>query len=176
VRLGSAAVVGGAAGAALLLSLPARAFSTVAPYLVGIAVLLVLFGPRLTDALRHTGHQTGTRVSPALWLLIAGAAVYGGYFGPAMSMILMGVMGVFVQESLQRLNGLKNLLAALVNGVAASVFLFTGSMDFAAAGLLAVGATAGGLLGAKVAKRLPPAALRALIVVVGILALIKLIA
>jgi uncharacterized membrane protein YfcA len=84
-------------------------------------------------------------------------------------------MGLLLDDTLQRLNGLKNVLAALVNGVAAVLFIIVAHMDWAAVGLIAAGATLGGVIGARVGRRLPPTALRALIVVVGVVAIVQLI-
>lgn len=84
-------------------------------------------------------------------------------------------MGMMLQEELQRINGIKNALAMIVNGVAALFFLFTSTVNWAAAGLIAVGSLVGGLVGAKVGRKLPPQALRAVIVVVGLAAVVKLL-
>jgi uncharacterized membrane protein YfcA len=101
--------------------------------------------------------------------------VYGGYFGAAQGVLLMGLFGLFLAESIQRQNALKNVLAGLVNAVAAIVFMFTGHMNWLAAGLIAAGAILGGLIGARVGRRLPARALRAVIVVVGVIAILKIV-
>jgi uncharacterized membrane protein YfcA len=103
------------------------------------------------------------------------ASMYGGYFGAAQGVLYLSLMGLLLDEPLQRVNGLKNVLAAVVNGVAALFFVFVAHMDWAAVALIAVGATVGGLIGARVGRRLPPAALRALIVAVGIVAIVRLL-
>ncbi len=176
VRLGLASIVGGIAGAVLLLVLPAGAFKAIVPVLIIIALALVLFGPRLTSALEGSRHRPTARVTPLLWTLVLATGVYGGYFGAAQGVLLMGFLGLFLDESLQRQNALKNVLAGLVNGVAAMVFIVTAHMDWAAAGLIAGGSVLGGLLGARIGRRLPPTALRAVIVVVGVAAIVKLVA
>ena len=102
-------------------------------------------------------------------------AIYGGYFGAAQGVILLALTGIAIPEDLQRLNALKNVLAALVNGVAAVIFIFFASVAWLPAVLLAVGSAAGGQLGAKVGRRLSPAVLRGLIVVVGIAAIVQLL-
>ncbi len=91
-------------------------------------------------------------------------------------MLLLALMGMMLQEDLQRINGVKNALAMIVNGVAALFFLFTSTVNWTAAGLIAVGSLVGGMVGAKVGRRLPPQALRAVIVVVGLAAIVKLLA
>jgi len=89
--------------------------------------------------------------------------------------VLMGIFGILLAEPLQRQNGLKNLMAGLVNLVAAIVFSLTAEVDWAAAGLIALGAMVGGVLGARIGRRLPPSALRAVIVVIGVAAIVKLL-
>jgi uncharacterized protein len=174
--LGVAALIGGAVGAVLLLVLPAEAFKTIVPVLIVLALVLVVLGPRLSARLAASGHAASTDVTPSLWIATLLTGVYGGYFGAAQGVLLMGFMGLLLRESLQRQNALKNVLAGLVNLVAAAVFVATAHVDWAAAGLLAGGSILGGLLGARVGRRLPPAGLRALIVVVGVLAIVKLLA
>jgi uncharacterized membrane protein YfcA len=176
VRAGSATVLGAVLGAILLLKLPAQAFKEIVPALILLALVLVLFGGQLTSWLIAHGHTTSDRVTVPLWLVVFGTGVYGGYFGAAQGVLLMGVLGVFIAESLQRLNALKNVLAGLANLVAAIVFVATTHIDWVAAGLIAGGSIVGGVLGAHIGRRLPPTVLRAVIVVVGIAAVIKLLA
>lgn len=173
--LGSGSVLGALAGAVLLLELPAGAFKAIVPVLIILALLLVVFGARITAWLVRRGHHAGDRVSVPLWLTVFGTGVYGGYFGAAQSMLLMGLLGLFLAEPLQRQNGLKNVLAGLANLVAAVVFIATTHIDWAAAGLVAGGAMSGAVLGAHVGRRLSPAVLRAVIVVVGLAAVVKLL-
>jgi uncharacterized protein len=178
IQLGAASLIGGVIGAVLLLTLPASAFKAIVPVLIGVALALVVFGPRISTWLDNTRHATSTRVSPLLWLVTLGSGVYGGYFGAAQGVLLMGILGLLLAESLQRQNALKNVLAGLVNAVAAVVFVVaaTDRIDWTAAGLIAAGSILGGLLGASVGRRLPPGVLRALIVVVGVVAIVKLLA
>lgn len=179
VRLGAVALVGGATGAVLLVTLPSQAFHTIVPVLIAAALVLVVLQPRLSRAVQGRRQRQGTTV-PAHGgkLLAAGmflASAYGGYFGAAQGVLYLSLMGLLLDETLQRINGLKNVLAAMVNGIAAVLFVFVADMDWAAVGLVAVGATIGGLIGARVGRRLPPAALRGLIVVVGVVAIVQLI-
>ncbi len=108
---------------------------------------------------------------------VLGAGVYGGYFGAAQGIILMGILGALSGDSLQRLNGLKNVLATVVNAVAAVVFLVVApeQIDWLVVLLIAVGSTVGGVLGATVGRRLPSPVLRGAIVVVGLVAVTKLV-
>jgi uncharacterized membrane protein YfcA len=103
------------------------------------------------------------------------ASIYGGYFGAAQGVLYLSLMGLLLDETLQRVNGLKNVLAALVNGSAALFFVIVAHMDWAAVALIAAGSTLGGLIGARVGRRLPPTVLRGLIVAVGIVAIVQLI-
>jgi uncharacterized protein len=175
VVLGTASTIGAVAGAILLLTLPAGAFKAIVPVLIVLALVLVIFGPRITTWLQGTRHEPSERVRWPLWVLTLLTGVYGGYFGAAQGVLLMGFLGLFLTESLQRQNALKNVLAGLVNFVAAIVFVLTAHIDWLAAALIAGGSILGGILGARIGRRLPPAALRAVIVVVGIAAIVKLL-
>src|ERR1700712_263446 len=168
--LGAASALGGLAGAVLLLQLPSGAFDAIVPVLIVLALLLVVFGKRLTAWMQARGGGARATVGPALWLTSFGTGIYGGYFGAAQGVLLMGFLGLFLVESLQRQNALKNVLAGLVNLVAAIVFTATTHIDWVAAGLIAAGSILGGLLGAKIGRKLSPTVLRATIVVVGIAA------
>jgi uncharacterized protein len=175
-QLGSASLLGGVIGAVLLLSLPAGAFKAIVPVLIVLALLLVVLGPRISGWLADSPHTQQTHVTPLLWAVTLGAGVYGGYFGAAQGVLLMGFLGLLLAESLQRQNALKNVLAGLVNAVAAVVFVISGTeVDWAAAGLVAAGSIIGGLIGARVGRRLPPTVLRGVIVVVGVVAIVKLL-
>jgi uncharacterized protein len=113
---------------------------------------------------------------PVLWFLVFCAGVYGGYFGAAQGVLLIGMLGIAFSDGLQRINAVKNVLAGLVNGVAAMVFIALTHVDWTIAGLIAAGSILGGQLGARVGRRLPPWGLRLLIVCVGVAALVKLLA
>lgn len=171
-------VLGAIIGALLLLVLPPEAFATVVPVLIAIGIVLVVLGPRLSAwAKRH--HHDGGRVP--VWqvaALMAGvllAGVYGGYFGAAQGVILIGLLSALSTERLQALNGLKNVLGTIVNAVASLVFIIVEPdlVDWRIAGLVAVGAIIGGVLGARYGRRLAPNVLRAVIVVVGLVGLVK---
>jgi uncharacterized membrane protein YfcA len=101
--------------------------------------------------------------------------VYGGYFGAAQGVLLTAVLGIGLVDTLQRHNATKNVLSLIVNTVAALVFIAVADVDWAVAGVLAVGSVIGGQLGATVGRRLPPAVLRGVIVVVGVVALVALL-
>src|SRR6202035_4911817 len=113
---------------------------------------------------------------PVLWVLVFLAGIYGGYFGAAQGVLLIGMLGIALNDSLQRINAAKNVLAGLVNGVAAVVFILATHIDWGVAGLIAAGSIIGGQVGARVGRRLPPWGLRVVIVCVGVAALVKLLA
>ncbi|QNN55198.1 sulfite exporter TauE/SafE family protein [Nocardioides mesophilus] len=174
VRLGSASLIGGVAGAVLLLVLPAAAFDAVVPVLILLGCVLVVLQPRLSRRVAARAERRG-QTPPEhgaawVWGLVALTGVYGGYFGAAQGVLLMAVLGVGLQETMQRNNATKNVLALLVNGVAAVVFILVADVDWRVAGLIAVGSAIGGQIGATVGRRLPPMALRAFIVLVGLAA------
>jgi uncharacterized protein len=174
--LGAAGVIGGIVGAVLLLSLPSDVFDAVVPVLVALAVVLVIAQPRLSRALAARREHARPHGGPPLWGGVLGTGVYGGYFGAAQGVILLALLGIAIpDESLQRLNALKNVLAAFINGVAAIVFLFFASVAWLPALLLAVSSAAGGQLGAQIGRRLSPAVLRGVIVVVGLAAIVQLL-
>jgi uncharacterized protein len=174
VRLGSASLVGGIVGAVLLLVLPSSAFSAIVPALIVVGLLLVVLQPRISawvDA-RHGGAR-GEFGPWWVWPAVFLTGVYGGYFGAAQGVILMGVLGIGIADALQRLNGLKNVLAGVVNGVAGLIFVLVADVDWVVVALIAVGSVIGGQLGATVGRRLSPSVLRIVIVVVGVAALIS---
>ena len=167
VKLGSASLTGGVTGAVLLLALPASAFKAAVPALVLLATVLMAVQPRVSRWLATRGDRHIHGGLP----LLAGVfltGVYGGYFGAAQGVILMALLAIFIDDELQRLNGTKNALALIVNGVAAVVFLLVTHVDWAVVVLIAAGSTIGGQLGGHYGRRLPAEILRACIVVVGL--------
>ena len=175
LRLVSASVIGAFTGGVLLLTLPAGAFEAVVPVLILLGVVLVIFQPRLSLWVARRAERRGTTLDHHgawwVWPAVLLAGVYGGYFGAAQGVLLMGILGIGVAETLQRSNAVKNVLAAFNNGVAGVLFALVADVDWAVAGVIGVGAVCGGLLGARVGRRLPPLVLRIVIVVVGVVAL-----
>ncbi|MEV4973105.1 sulfite exporter TauE/SafE family protein [Streptomyces scopuliridis] len=179
LRLSAAALIGGLAGAGLLLTLPTTAFETIVPVLVTIALVLVILQPRLARSVQarraRKGTSAGPNGGPLLFTGLLLASVYGGYFTAAQGIIYLSLMGMLLDDTLQRLNAVKNILAAVVNTVAALFFLFVAEFDWTAVVLIAIGSAIGGQLGAKVGRKLPPAALRGLVVAVGVVAIVQLL-
>lgn len=170
-RLVPATVLGGIAGAVLLLTLPPGAFARIVPALIGLALVLVIIQPWLARRLAARGRDRPEHGGPLLWIGILLTGVYGGYFGAAQGVLLMAVMGIGIAETLQRLNAVKNVLAAIVNAVAGLIFAVVADVDWLVVLLIGVGSVIGGQLGATVGRRLPSAALRVVIVLVGLVAL-----
>jgi uncharacterized membrane protein YfcA len=168
VRLGIASGAGGLTGAVLLLAFPG-AFAAIVPVLIAVALVLVAAGPRLSRALASHRHAESHRSWP-LALLFYATAIYGGYFGAGMGIIMIALLTIFVADDIQRLNGLKNVLAALINGVAGLLFILVAPVHWDIALLIAGGSIVGGQVGARVGRRLPPSALRLAIICVGLLA------
>jgi uncharacterized membrane protein YfcA len=179
LRLGACVLPGGLAGAGLLLALPSTAFDLIVPVLVGLALLLVAFQPLINARVRRRRGRTGRAVrrdgGPALGAGLALASVYGGYFSAAQGTVYLSLMGVFLDESLQRLNAVKTVLVGGVNAVAAVFFLFAAEFDWTAVVLVAAGSAVGGRLGAGLGRRLRPAVLRGVVVGWGIVALVLLL-
>lgn len=160
-----AAVVGGLAGGMLLLAVPG-AFRDVVPILILVAVGLVLLQPRVARRRRARG-VIAQHPGPLLQSGMLVCAVYGGYFGAAMSVIVLALLGLTLDDALQRLNGLKNVFTATVNGVAAVYFAIATDVAWVAVVLLWVSSAVGGLVGAHVGRRVPANVLRLLIAAVG---------
>lgn len=175
-RLIPLSAVGAVTGAVLLLTLPAEAFVAIVPVLIGISLVFVIVQPWVQKRLaqrreQQQGPAQEHRVLTALGTYVAG--IYGGYFGAAQGVLLVGMLGMLLPESLQRINALKIVLTGVVNAIAAIAFvaLAFDQIDWRVVGLIAVGSTIGGFLGAAVGRRLPQVVLRIVIIVVGLLAI-----
>lgn len=177
-RLVPASVLGAGVGAGLLLTLPSSVFDSVVIVLITIALVLVMVQPVLAVRLAAArgGHPDGHREATfGVQVLVALTGVYGGYFGAAQGIVLISILGIMIDDHLQRLNACKNVLAGSVNAVAAVIFVVATDVDWAVVGCIAVGSTIGGQVGARYGRRLDPRALRVLIVVVGVIALVRLL-
>ena len=177
--LAVASVTGGVLGAIALLTLPASAFKAIVPAFIGLALVLVVAQPWVDRALAHRRADAGRERSEyggrgALAGTLA-AGIYGGYFGAAQGIMLLAVLGLTLDESLSRVNAVKVVLAGLVNLVSGLLFALVAHVAWDVAAVIAAGSTVGGVLGARIGRRLDPRALRLLVVVVGVSAIVRLV-
>jgi uncharacterized membrane protein YfcA len=177
VRFAAASFLGAICGTILLLSLPGNAFTKIVPVLVGLAVVLVIVQPRVSKwvAKRRESEAEAQTGGPLLLFFVFLIGIYGGYFTAAQGVMLMAVMGMLLSEPMQRLNGVKNVLSAVVNVVAGTIYAFVAPISWPVVLWLAIGSVLGGQLGAKIGRRLSPVLLRAVIVVVGLAAVVQLV-
>lgn len=172
VRLAALSIVGGFGGAILLLELPAAAFKKIVPVLIAAALVLIILQPRLQRriAKRETVHRRHI-ITRDGGIFLTG--IYGGYFGAAQGILLMSILGAVFDETIQKLNSIKMMLAFSANSAAAIVFMFRGGVAWGAAGALAVGSIVGGQIGPHIGRRLPNSVYRGFIVFVGLAAIAK---
>ncbi|MFY9800227.1 MAG: sulfite exporter TauE/SafE family protein [Methanoregula sp.] len=173
-----AGIIGGIAGSVLLIVASEQVFHILIPFLILLAALLLAVQDRVRDWVRKRSHRTGSRgVGSKIVLPVGLAAVYGGYFGAGMSVIVLAVLGLFFDDTLTRLNALKQCISLSINVAAAAFFLFSGIVLWPLALVMATGALAGGIVGGEVAGRINPDLLRWTVVVissaVGILLLVR---
>jgi len=164
-----ASIMGGVFGGFLLLHTRNHVFRLLVPYLILFAVVLLAAQDRIRAWLvRRTGQSSGSPSQERWGLLpVTGAAVYGGYFGAGLSVIVLAVLGIAVDDSLTRLNALKQFIAFSVNISAAVFFLFSGQVVWSAALVMAGGSLVGGVLGGRLAGRVSPLMLRRIVVGIG---------
>ncbi len=187
--LAPASLLGGIVGSSLLLHLPESVFGYVSPMLIVVAILCVAFQPRLAAAVQERRRRLAVsgetpsdeaepsaarpRVTPLTVLLVFLVGVYGGYFVAAQGVLLMGVLGIFLAVGIQPENALKNFLVLLVNLVAAASYILLAfdRINWTVVLVIAVSSFIGGTFGGRIAKRLSPAVLRAVIILLGLVAL-----
>jgi uncharacterized membrane protein YfcA len=178
--LGAASLLGGIAGALLLLWLPSAAFDAIVPALIGLGCVLVILQPFIAKKLAYRRARLGTEAgqipgSILLWLAVAFTGVYGGYFGAAQGVLLIAILGIGLVGSLPYINAIKNVLATIVNSIAAVVFVIVSEVNWPAAIAIAVGSVLGAQVGGKVGRKIPPTIYRVIIVVVGVAAIVSLL-
>src|SRR5215207_6798439 len=183
LRLAPASVLGALTGAVLLLTLPADSFNTIVPVLISIGLLMVIIGPAMQrraaqrnlelDRAESRSHESQIALIAGIYVL----GIYGGYFGAAQGILLVGLMGILLPSGIQHINAVKNVLSTIVNAVAAVVFMVVAwdRIDWKVVALIGSGSLLGGYLGARIGRRLSPLALRAMILVIGSLALAKIL-
>jgi uncharacterized membrane protein YfcA len=174
-RLTSATAAGAVTGAVLLLTLPASAFKTIVPVFIAFSLVLIVAQPRLAALLRRRRGRVHEHLGVLTLLAVYATGVYGGYFGAAQGIMLLAILGLALDDTLQRINGTKNVLAGLANLVSGVIFAVAAPVAWAPVALIAAGSVGGGALGARYGRRLRPGPLRALIVVVGITAIVRLL-
>jgi uncharacterized membrane protein YfcA len=164
-------VLGGIAGGVLLLYTSESLFRKLIPWLILTAVVLLAFQDRMRNWVIARMSDAGHHHLNEAWamVLIFPAAVYGGYFGAGLGVMMLAVLGLVLEDSLTRLNALKQSLSFSINIAAAIFFLFSGQVVWSAAIVMAVGALAGGLLGGRMAGRIKPVTLRWIVITIGLL-------
>jgi uncharacterized membrane protein YfcA len=169
---GMAALVGVGAvlGAVLVLALPSTVFESIVPWLIVAACVLVVVQPYLVRRLKARGVDPTALPRRALVPVLFAVGIYAGYFGAAQGIILIAALGALYDADLQNTNAAKNVLQGVSNTAAAIAFVVAGSVDWPAAIAIGAGAALGGAIGAPFARRLPDPVLRAIIVVVGLVA------
>jgi len=167
------AFLGALGGALLLLVTPSGAFTRVVPYLVLLASALFAAQPVLAKALQRHQHEHPERTKAA-WVGTLLGAVYGGYFGAGLGVVLLALLGIALPDKLVRTNGLRSVLSLVVNTGALLVFLVHGQVAWADAGVLAGCSLVGGYGGARLARRLPTVVFRIVVIALGLATAIKL--
>lgn len=184
VRLAPASITGAVVGGVMLLVLPDESFQAIVPVLIGIGLLMVVIGPavqrRTAAGQRDRPSHSGPHGMLRRTLLTAGIfllGIYGGYFGAAQGILLVGLMGMLMTDGIQRLTAIKNVLATFVNATAAILFIVVAGdrIDWTVVALISGGAFVGGYLGARYGRRFSPRVLRGLIVVIGVVSLVKIL-
>ncbi|GAB3499854.1 sulfite exporter TauE/SafE family protein [Nocardiopsis coralliicola] len=174
LRFGVMSILGAITGGVLLINLPPGVFERVVPVLIGFAIVLIIAQPRIT-AWARSRRAARPDGGPLLPVGVYSAGVYGGYFAAAQGIVLISMLGTSLDESMQRINALKNVLAFVVNATAAVFYMVFADPAWAVVGLIALGSVVGGYVGASAGRKLGPGVLRAIVVLVGIVAVVQLV-
>ncbi len=163
-------ILGGIAGGLLLLQTEERLFKEVVPFLILLAAGLLAINDPVRRWIMRRNQLHSMMIPQKIWaiLFLAPAAVYGGYFGAGVSVIVLAVLGLFLEDSITRLNALKQVISFTINVAAAIFFLFSGQVAWLVALVMAAGALTGGVIGGKLAGKINPALLRWIVVVIGV--------
>jgi uncharacterized membrane protein YfcA len=167
VALAVPSLVGGVAGAWLLLALPEKAFEAAVPWLILFACVVLAFQGQLKLLVSRAPRANHPA---ALWVAQLLISIYGGYFGAGIGILMLAAMGILLPSSMQHANALKVLFSVLINSIAAAIFVVAGAVRWPEAILMAAASIAGGFLGARIAQRLPPAGMRGFAIAVGLYA------
>ena len=168
LRLGAASIAGSLLGAGLLLWISPRTFDHLVPWLLLLATLLFAFSGRITQALQ----QRPDRPPPSLASFTLGqfvVAIYGGFFGGGMGIMMLAMMSLYSRDSLHRMNALKTALTTLINGTAVLAFVLSGQIALQQGLLVGLGGLLGGYSGARLARRVSAARLKQVVVIFGLL-------
>jgi uncharacterized membrane protein YfcA len=161
------AVIGALAGSGLLLVTPARAFELIVPFLVLTATALLAFQPWIQRRIGHPHERSPRSRDVTMQALTGVGAIYGGYFGGALGVILVAVLALVLDERLQRISALKNVLSAAVGVTTVVVFALLGPVSWLSVAVLAPATVTGGYTGAQLVRRMPARILRGVIVTFG---------
>jgi uncharacterized membrane protein YfcA len=164
-------VIGGILGGLLLINTSEKLFAELIPYLILLASVLLGLQTRLRAWVVARAQRAGHATLPEFWVVfpVFLASIYGGYFGAGLSVIVLAVLALVIDDTLTRLNGLKQAISFSVNMAAATFFLFSGRVVWSAALVMAVGALIGGMLGGRLASRIKPETLRRVVVTIGVI-------
>ncbi len=167
-------LLGGLTGAILLLNTPESVFRYIVPYLILLACALLLLNEPIGRWMSKRADSYPKKHAAALWLSQFAIAIYGGYFGAGIGILMLAAMAIFLPEDLQAANGMKNFFAMLINGIASAYFIVKGMAILNIALLMALAAIVGGFVGAKTAQRLSPRILRGAVVAFGVIVAVHL--
>ena len=164
-----AGIVGGIIGGILLLGTGEKLFRDLVPFLIFLASTLLAVQDPVKKWLNRRAGQAGHKSLPELWVIlpVVAAAIYGGYFGAGLSVIVLAVLGLVLDDNITRLNALKQSVAFATNVAAAIFFVFSGEVNWLVAAVMAVGALVGGSLGGRLAGKIKPSTLRWIVVIIG---------
>ena len=170
-------MAGSLIGAALLVILPEKSFELIVPVLIVLALVMVVIQPRLQKYLKARQSNAVTHSTIAVYCVLFFTAIYGGYFAAAQGIILIGLLGIVLDEPLQTINGYKNVLVLFVNLVSATAYTVIGfnKISWMAVLLIAAGSLVGGYVGARIGRKLNPTVLRAVIVILGMVAFVRIL-
>jgi uncharacterized membrane protein YfcA len=168
VALGVTSVLGGIAGSALLLTTPASVFKSAVPWLILLACALFGLQPLASRTWAKRRSDSKEHRSVGLHVAVFCAAVYGAYFGAGLGIIMLAVLGLVIADSLQRLNGLKQVMSVLINAVAVVAYSIFGHVAWSAVAIMALASLAGGRVGGSFARKLSPLLLRAVVLGFGL--------
>lgn len=163
--------LGGIVGGLLLVNTSEKLFAALIPFLILLASLLLGMQNRLRRWVMARAQRAGHATLPEFWVVfpVFLASIYGGYFGAGLSVIILAVLALVIDDTLTRLNGLKQAIAFSVNTAAAVFFLFSGRVVWSAALVMAIGALLGGVIGGRLASRIQPETLRRVVVTIGVI-------